>query len=152
MEEPMIEVSAAARRHVEQAEREWNARNTNALVLCHTIDCHWRDRVTFLWGREQIRSHLERQARRAIESRILLELWAEAHGRIALRFAREFRDDGGTWFRVYGSEELELDSSGLVKRRLTAANEHPIGEHERALRWPKGPRPADHPTLSELGL
>ena len=127
-------------------------RDLDAVVLGNTIDCHWRDRVHFLWGREQIRAHVQRQVRREIDARVLLESWTGGAGRLSLRFAREFRDDSGTWFRVYGSEDLELDAAGFVKRRLTAANALSIEEHERALRWPAGPRPADHPTLSELGF
>ena len=80
------------------------------------------------------------------------ELWAHAGRRVALRFSSEFRDDSGTWFRTYGSENWECDAAGLVQRRLSSANAHPITEHERKLRWAAGPRPADHPSLSELGL
>ncbi|WP_256326291.1 DUF1348 family protein [Sphingomonas sp. NFR15] len=139
-------------RHVRDAENAWNRRDLDAIVFGNTIDCHWRDRVHFLWGREQIRAHAQRQVCREIDARVLLEGWAEGVGRLSLRFAREFRDDGGTWFRVYGSEDLQLDAAGLVTRRLTAANELPIAEYERALRWPAGARPDDHPTLSELGF
>ena len=83
---------------------------------------------------------------------MVIELWAEGEQRLSTRHAAEFRNDSGTWFRVYGSEEVEFDDAGLVRRRLTAANEHPIQEHARALRWPEGPRPADQPSLTELGF
>src|SRR4051812_32307059 len=127
----MSRPSPAMTRHVRDAENAWNLRDLDAVVLGNTIDCHWRDRTHFLWGREQIRAQVQRQVRREIDARVLLEGWTEAAGRLSLRFAREFRDDSGTWFRVYGSEDLELDDAGFVKRRLTAANEHPIEEHER---------------------
>lgn len=148
----MPQCSPAMARHVRGVEDAWNTRDFDRVVLSNTIDCHWRNRVQFLWGREQIRAHVQQQARRELDARVLLEGWTEGEGRLSLRFAREFRDDSGTWFRVYGSEELELDASGLVQRRLTAANEHPIEEHQRALRWSAGPRPRDHPTLTELGF
>ena len=148
----MPQCSPAMAQHVHDAENAWNMRDLDAIVFSNTIDCHWRNRIDFLWGREQIRAYVQRQARREIDARVLLEGWAEEVGRLSLRFAREFRDDSGIWFRVYGGEELELDAAGFVKRRLTAANEHPIEAHERALRWPTGPRPTDHPTLTELGF
>lgn len=148
----MLPCSPAMALHVRDAEYAWNTRNLDAIVLGNTIDCLWRDRVNFLWGREQIRAQVQRQARREIDGRVLMEGWAETEERISFRFAREFKDDSGTWYRAYGSEALQLDPSGLVKRRLTAANEHVIKEFERTLRWPAGPRPADHPSLTELGF
>jgi nuclear transport factor 2 (NTF2) superfamily protein len=132
-----------------------NARNTgdlDAVVLSNTFDCQWRNRVDFIWGREQIRTFLSRKWRREIEHRVINELWAWSSRRVAIRFSCEFRDDSGTWFRVYGNENWEYDDTGLVSRRFTGANEHPIHEHERALRWPLGARPADYPSLAELGL
>jgi len=143
---PMME------RHVRNAENAWNNRDLEAMLLSSTIDCQWRNRVNFLWGREQIRTFIERQLRREIDLRVVVELWAEGDRRLSTRHAAEFHNDSGTWFRVYGSEEIEFDDAGLVKRRLTAANEHPIRDHERVLRWSEGPRPADHPGLTELGF
>lgn len=148
----MPQCSPAMTRHVRDAEDAWNTRDLDAIVFGHTIDCHWRDRVDFLWGREQIRTFVQRRLRREIDSRLLLEGWAEAEKCLSLRFAREFCDDSGRWFRLYGNEALELDAAGLVKRRLTTANAQPIEMHERALLWPIGQRPVDHPTLSELGF
>lgn len=148
----MSRFSPAMEQHVRAAEDAWNRRDLQAILLASTIDCQWRNRVNFLWGREQIRTFLERQLRREIELRIVIELWAEGDHRLSTRHAAEFRSDSGTWFRVYGSEQIEFDAAGLVRRRLTAANEHPIQEHERALRWPEGPRPADQPSLTELGF
>ncbi len=148
----MPRFSPAMEQHVRAAENAWNSRDLQAILLASTIDCHWRNRVNFLWGREQIRTFLERQLRREMELRIVIELWAEGDNRLSTRHAAEFRNDSGTWFRVYGGEEIELDDAGLVRRRLTAANEHPIQLHERSLCWPEGPRPPDHPGLTELGF
>lgn len=147
---PLSEVLAV--KMVQAAENAWNTRDLDAVVLSNTIDCQWRSRVDFIWGREQIRTFLSRKWRREIECRMISELWASSHKRIAVRFSCEFRDDSGTWFRVYGNEDWEYDDTGLVSRRFTGTNEHPIHEHERALRWPLGARPAEHPLLSELGL
>lgn len=152
MESPMPRFSPATARHVRDAENAWNTRDLKAILLGHTIDCHWRNRVNFLWGREQIRAFIERQLRREIDLRMIIEPWAEGDRRLSMRHAAEFHTDSGTWFRLYGSEELEFDDAGLIKRRLTAANEHPILEHERLLRWPQGPRPAEHPGLGDLGF
>lgn len=148
----MPRFSPAMERHVRDAEDAWNSRNLQAILLGHTIDCQWRNRVHFLWGREQIRLFVERQLRRELDLRMIVELWAEGDCRISTRHAAEFHTDSGTWFRIYGSEDIEFGEAGLVKRRLTAANEHPIHEHERVLRWPGGPRPLEHPTLTELGF
>lgn len=152
MENEMPLFSPAMELHVRNAEHAWNTGDLDALVLSNTIDCLWRNRVNFLWGREQIRAFLVRQARRQLEPKVIFELWAETEAHLAVRFAAEFHDDSGTWYRAYGCEEIEFDSMGLAKRRLTTANEHPIRERERILRWPAGPRPPEHPTLSELGF
>lgn len=148
----MPRFSPATEWHVRDEENAWNMGAQNALLLGHAIDCCWRNRVTFLWGREQIRISLARQFRRELDLRVLLEPWAEGEGRLSLRHAAEFRTDSGVWFRVHGNQELEFDADGLVRRRLTAANEHPIQPHERALLWPAGPRPVEHPGLAELGF
>jgi nuclear transport factor 2 (NTF2) superfamily protein len=148
----MPNFSPAMEQHVRAAENAWNMRDLQAILLASTIDCQWRNRVNFLWGREQIRTFIERQLRREIDLRLIVEIWAEGDRRLSTRHAAEFHNDSGTWFRVYGSEETAFDGAGLVVRRLTAANEHPIQEHERALRWPAGPRPAEHPGLTDLGF
>lgn len=137
---------------VRAAEDAWNQRNADAVVLSSSIDCQWRYRDDFLWGREQIRQFVARKWRREIELRVINELWAWDGGRIAIRFSSEFRDDSGTWFRTYGNENWECDDTGLVRRRLSSVNAHPIDQHELKLRWPLGPRPIDYPSLSELGL
>lgn len=148
----MSHLSPAVQQLVRDTEHAWNTRDCDALVMSHTIDCHWRNRVIFLWGREQVRTYLERQLRREIDQRAIFEPWAESERRFLFRFAAEFRNDSGAWFRVYGCEGVDLDEAGLVRRRFTSANEHAILEHERVLRWPAGPRPSDHPSLSELGF
>ena len=137
---------------VRAAEDAWNRRDLDAVVLSSSIDCQWRCRADFLWGREQIRQFLTRKWRREIDLRMISELWAWNGGRVAIRFSTEFRDDSGTWFRTYGNENWECDHAGLVRRRLSSANANPIEEHERKLRWPLGHRPVDHSSLSELGL
>lgn len=133
-------------------ENAWNLRDVDAVVLGSRIDCQWRDRTEFIWGREQLRAFLIRKWRREIDFRIVKELWVADGSRVALRFACEFRDDNGTWFRALGNQCWELDEAGLLSRRLTSVNEHPIDGRERVLRWTKGRRPFDHPSLAELGL
>lgn len=148
----LLPSEALAVERVQAAEDIWNTCDIDAVVLSNTIDCQWRSRVDFIWGREQIRTFLSRKWRREIEYRVINELWAWSSKRVAIRFSSEFRDDSGTWFRVYGNEDWEYDDTGLVSRRFASANEHRIDEHERALRWPPGIRPVGHPSLSELGL
>lgn len=147
----MSGLSAATTQRIRDEEDAWNARDCDTIVRSNAIDCLWRNRVFFLWGREQVRTYIERQLRREIDQRVIFEPWTEGELRLAVRFASEFRNDSGSWFRVYGCEEMEFDEGGLVRRRFTSANEHAIQEHERMLRWPVGPRPADHPPLTELG-
>jgi nuclear transport factor 2 (NTF2) superfamily protein len=141
-----------AREKVRAAEDASNAQDVESIVMQNSIDCQWRNRAEFLWGREQIRAYIERKWRREIERRVITELWAVDGDRIALRFVAEFRDDNRAWFRAHGGENWELNSSGQIRRRFTSVNEHVMQEHERVLRWPLGVRPDDHPTLSELSL
>lgn len=148
----MYRLGPAMQQRVRDAESAWNTGDSDTLVLSNRIDCHWRNRADFLWGREQIRAFVERQLRREIDRRLIFEPWAEDGRRLALRFACEFRNDSGSWFRTYGSEEMEFDDAGSILRRFTSANEHPIQEHDRTLRWARGPRPNDYPSLSELGF
>jgi len=152
MEVEMLRLSPAMQQRVRDAESAWNTGDSDRLVLSNTIDCQWRNRVDFLWGREQIRIYIERQLRREIDRRLILEPWAESGTRLSLRFAAEFRNDSGSWLRVHGSEEMEFSELGLIARRFTSANEHAIQERDRLLRWAAGPRPEDHPSLSELGF
>src|SRR5690349_6758658 len=115
---------------VRAAENAWNLRDLDAVVLDSSIDCQWRCRADFIWGREQIRSFLTRKWRRELDFRVVKELWAWDRSRLAIRFACEFRNDSGTWFRAYGNDNWECGPGGLVKRRLTSVNEHTIQEHE----------------------
>lgn len=152
MDRDMLRLGPAMLQRVRDAERAWNTGDADTLVLSNTIDCHWRSRTDFLWGREQIRTFVERQLRREIDRRLIFEPWAEDGRRLALRFVCEFRNDSGSWFRVYGNETMEFDEAGSIARRFTAANEHPIRERDRMLLWAEGPRPDDYPSLPELGF
>lgn len=150
--DPVVSPAGKLAAAVHAIENAWNIRDLDTVVLGNSIDCQWRYRTDFLWGREQVRAYLSRKWSRENDLRVLYEPWAFGQLRLAVRFVCEFRDDSGTWFRTYGNENCECDEGGLVRRRFTAANEHIIKEHERALRWPIGIRPADHPGLSELGV
>ena len=148
---PPFTAETAARK-VRAAEDAWNGRNPGKVALAYTPDSAWRNRAEFLRGRVEIESFLRRKWAREREYRLIKELWTFADARIAVRFAYEFHDDAGAWFRAHGNENWEFDASGLMKRRLASINDLPIAEADRLFRWPQGPRPAEHPGLSELGL
>ena len=137
---------------VRMAEDAWNTRDPQRVALAYTVDSEWRNRVEFPTGRDQIAALLERKWAREMDYRLIKELWAFADNRIAVRFAYEWHDDGGQWFRSYGNENWEFDPHGLMQRRFASINDRPITEGERKYHWPLGPRPADHPGLTELGL
>ena len=137
---------------VRLAEDAWNSRDPERVSLAYTVDSLWRNRAAFPAGREQIAEFLARKWARELDYRLIKELWAFAGNRIAVRFAYEWRDDSRQWFRSYGNENWEFDDNGLMRRRFASINDLPIAEAERKYRWPQGPRPADHPGLSELGL
>jgi nuclear transport factor 2 (NTF2) superfamily protein len=143
---------ATARQKVRAAEDAWNGRDPERVALAYTPDSRWRNRAEFLEGREQIAAFLRRKWARELDYRLVKELWTFAGHRIAVRFAYEYHDDSGTWFRAYGNENWEFDDDGLMRRRIASINEHPIREDERRFRWPLGPRPADHPGLDEIGF
>jgi len=134
------------------AEDAWNTRDPARVVLAYTEDTRWRNRAEFPAGREQIRGFLERKWARELDYRLIKELWAFTDDRIAVRFAYEWRDDSGHWFRSYGNENWEFTAQGLMARRYASINDLPITETERKYFWPLGRRPDDHPSLSELGL
>ncbi|SEF87786.1 nuclear transport factor 2 family protein [Marinobacterium lutimaris] len=134
------------------AEDGWNGRNPQKVAQAYTEDCFWRNRAEFVQGREEIEQLLTRKWTRELDYRLIKELWAFTENRIAVRFAYEFHDDSGQWFRAYGNENWEFDDDGLMRRRLASINEHPISAEERKFHWPLGRRPDDHPGLSELGL
>lgn len=134
------------------AEDGWNSRDPHKVSLAYTTDCQWRNRAEFVTGREEIVQLLTRKWTRELDYRLIKELWAYTENRIAVRFAYEFHDDSGQWFRAYGNENWEFDDQGLMQRRIASINEHPIREDERKFFWPAGRRPDDHPGLSDLGL
>jgi nuclear transport factor 2 (NTF2) superfamily protein len=141
-----------AMQKVRMAEDAWNSREPERVSLAYTADSSWRNRAEFLSGREAIVQFLRRKWAKEIEYRLIKELWAFDQARIAVRFAYEWHDDSGSWFRSYGNENWEFDAHGLMKRRLASINDLPIEETERKFRWALGRRPDDHPGLSELSL
>ncbi|OIQ87438.1 hypothetical protein GALL_306890 [mine drainage metagenome] len=141
-----------ATRKVRLAEDAWNTRNPEQVSLAYTEDSIWRNRADFLSGRAAIVQFLTRKWVRELDYRLIKELWAFHGNRIAVRFAYEWHDDSGQWFRSYGNENWEFDHIGFMQRRIASINDLPIRESERKFHWPEGRRPDDHPTLSELGL
>jgi nuclear transport factor 2 (NTF2) superfamily protein len=137
---------------VRLAEDGWNGRNPAKVALAYTPDSKWRNRAEFPEGRAQITEFLTRKWAKELEYRLIKELWAHDGIRIAVRYAYEYRDDSGNWFRAYGNENWEFDENGYMDRRFASINEHPIEETDRKFLWPLGRRPDDHPSLSELGL
>ena len=148
---PPFTAESAAQK-VRAAEDAWNGREPERVSLAYTPDSRWRNRAEFLQGRAEIVSFLQRKWARELDYRLIKELWAFSGNRIAVRFAYEWRDDSGHWFRSYGNENWEFDEKGLMRLRLASINDLPIAESERKFRWPLGRRPDDHPGLSELGL
>ncbi|MFG3514425.1 nuclear transport factor 2 family protein [Streptomyces bobili] len=137
---------------VRLAEDGWNTRDPERVALAYTKDSRWRNRAEFATGRDEITAFLRRKWARELDYRLVKELWAFTENRIAVRFAYEWRDDAGNWFRSYGNENWEFDEDGLMRTRYASINDLPIREAERKFHWPQGRRPDDHPSLSELGL
>jgi nuclear transport factor 2 (NTF2) superfamily protein len=137
---------------VRLAEDAWNTRDPERVALAYTPDSRWRNRAEFPVGRAQIVEFLTRKWRKELDYRLIKELWTHDANRIAVRFAYEWHDDAGSWFRSYGNENWEFDDNGLMRRRLASVNDLPIKEPERLFHWPPGRRPDDHPGLSDLGL
>ena len=137
---------------VRAAEDAWNSRDPEKVSLAYTMDSTWRNRAEFLVGREQIVQFLKRKWSRELEYRLIKELWAFTENRLAVRFAYEWHDDSGNWYRSYGNENWEFADSGLMQRRIASINDAPITEQDRKYHWPQGRRPDDHPGLSDLGL
>ena len=135
-----------------KAEDAWNTRDPQRVALAYTIDSAWRNRAEFLQGREAIAAFLARKWAKELDYRLIKELWAFRDNRIAVRFAYEWHDDSGNWFRSYGNENWEFDENGLMRRRIASINDLPITAADRKYHWPLGRRPDDHPSLSELGL
>ena len=134
------------------AEDGWNSRDAARVAMAYTPDSQWRNRAEFVSGRAEIEGFLTRKWTSELDYRLIKELWAHDGNRIAVRFAYEYRDDSGNWYRAYGNENWEFAADGLMRRRIASINEHPISEAERKFRWPLGRRPDDHPGLSDLGL
>ena len=143
----------AAITKVRAAEDGWNGRNPERVALAYTADSQWRNRAEFLQGRAAIVEFLTRKWARELDYRLIKELWACSDNRIAVRFAYEWHDDSGHWFRSYGNENWEFDERGLMRRRHASINDLPIRESERRFHWAApGPRPKDHPSLSDCGF
>ena len=134
------------------AEDGWNSRDPARVALAYSRDTRWRNRVDFPRGRVEAQAMLERKWKRELDYRLIKELWAFDGNRIAVRFAYEWRDDAGQWYRSYGNENWEFGADGLMTDRHASINDMPIKESERKFFWPLGRRPDDHPGLSELGL
>jgi len=147
---PFTLESATAR--VRKAEDAWNSRDPQRVALAYTVDSRWRNRVEFINGREQIIEFLTRKWNRELEYRLVKELWAFGDARIAVRFAYEWHDDSGQWYRSYGNENWEFDAQGVMHHRYASINDLPIQSSQRLYYWPQGRRPDDHPGLSALGL
>jgi len=137
---------------VRLAEDGWNSRNPEKVALAYTPDSRWRNRAEFVTGREQIVQFLDRKWKKELNYRLIKELWAVDGNRIAVRYAYEWHDDSGNWFRTFGNENWEFDENGLMQRRYACLNDMPIQAAERKFHWPLGRRPDDHPGLSDLGL
>ncbi len=134
------------------AEDAWNTQDPGKVSLAYTADSTWRNRSEFISGRESIVQFLKRKWTKEREYRLIKELWAFRDNRIAVRFAYEWQDKYGCWFRSYGNENWEFAANGLMQRRIASINDLPINESQRKFHWPAGSRPDDHPGLSELGL
>ncbi len=137
---------------VRLAEDAWNSRDPERIAQAYTADTRWRNRAEFVEGRQDVVAFLQRKWSREPEYRLIKELWAHDGHRIAVRFAYEWRDDSGQWYRSYGNENWEFADDGRMARRIASINDKPIAESERKFHWPQGRRPDDHPGLSELGL
>ncbi len=148
---PPFDLESATKK-VRMAEDGWNSRDPGKVSLAYTSDSVWRNRSEFLRGRSEIVEFLTRKWAKELEYRLIKELWAYTDNRIAVRFAYEWHDDKGTWFRSYGNENWEFAENGLMRRRIASINDLEISEDQRKYHWPQGRRPDDHPSLSELDL
>lgn len=148
---PPFTLETAAQK-VRMAEDAWNSRDPDRVVHVYTEDTRWRNRSEFPVGREAVHAFLKRKWAKELDYRLIKELWATSGNRIAVRFAYEWRDDSGNWFRSYGNENWEFNEYGLMLRRFASINDLPITAEQRLFHWPLGRRPDDHPSLSDLGL
>lgn len=148
---PPIAATAAARK-VRAAEDLWNSRSPDAVVRTQTPDSLWRNRTEILSGRPAIHAFLTRKWQHELDYRLIKEAWSACGTRLAVRFAYEWQDGFGNWYRSFGTEAWEFDSAGLIRQRMASINDLGIAEQDRLFHWPLGPRPDDHPGLSDLGL
>jgi nuclear transport factor 2 (NTF2) superfamily protein len=148
---PPFDHTSAAQK-VRLAEEGWNSRNPERVAKAYSLDSKWRNRSEFITGRQEIIQFLTRKWAKELDYRLIKELWTFGDNRIAVRFAYEWHDDSGNWFRSYGNENWEFNEHGLMLRRHASINDLPIKESDRKYLWPLGRRPDDHPGLSELGL
>ena len=144
--------AATAAEKARMAEDAWNTRDPARVALAYTADSRWRNRAEFFEDRAAIEAFLARKWKRELDYRLIKEVWAFRENRIAVRFAYEWHDDSGNWYRSYGNENWEFDEHGLMRMRIASINDLPIAESERKYHWPLGRRPDDHPSLSDLGL
>ena len=148
---PPFDATTAAQK-ARGAEDAWNSRDPERVSLAYSEDSRWRNRAEFVTGRAEIVAFLQRKWARELDYRLIKEVWAFAGNRIAVRFAYEWHDDSGQWYRSYGNENWQFDAAGLMTHRHASINDAPIAESARLFRWPIGRRPDDHPGLSDLGL
>jgi nuclear transport factor 2 (NTF2) superfamily protein len=148
---PPFDAEGAAKK-VRMAEDAWNTREPERVALAYTPDSAWRNRAEFISGRDAIRAFLARKWAKELDYRLIKEVWAFHGSRIAVRFAYEWHDDSGSWFRSYGNENWEFDEHGFMRRRVASINDLPIAEADRKYHWSLGRRPDGHPGLSDLGL
>jgi hypothetical protein len=148
---PPFDAETAAKK-ARMAEDAWNSRDPEKVSMAYTVASEWRNRAEFITGRDEIAAFLRRKWDRELDYRLIKEVWAHTDDHIAVRFAYEWHDDSGQWFRSYGNENWEFDEHGLMRRRIASINDQPIDASERKYHWPAGRRPDDHPGLSELGL
>ncbi len=148
---PPFDLDAAVKK-VRMAENAWNSHDPAKVSLVYTIDSAWRNRSEFINGRDEIVQFLTRKWAKELEYRLIKELWSYKDQRIAVRFAYEWHDETGDWYRSYGNENWEFADNGLMRRRIASINDLPITPAERKYHWPLGSRPDDHPSLSDLDL
>jgi nuclear transport factor 2 (NTF2) superfamily protein len=148
---PPFDLETAAQK-VRMAENAWNTRDPEKVALAYTEDSRWRNRSEYFQGRDAIVEFLKRKWARELDYRLIKELWSFHENRIAVRFKYEYHDDSGNWFRAHGNELWEFDERGLMRRREASINDMPILAADRKFFWPQGPRPDDHPGLTEMGL
>ena len=137
---------------VRKAEDAWNSRDPERVAPAYSMDSEWRNRSEFLYGRRQIIEFLQRKWATELDYRLIKEIWAHGDDRIAVRFAYEWHDADGNWFRSYGNENWQFNADGLMQRRIASINDVAIRAEQRKFHWPAGARPANHPGLSDLGL